>query len=581
MKKTSMESRLRVIAEKETPDVLGSVFRELGKEPMMELTVKKNPEGKKAARPFLRRMGSLAAAAALAVGVYGCYIHYSVDAVVGIDVNPSLELRVNRGEKVLSANALNEDARIVLEGMKLENVDVDVAVNAVIGSMLKNGYLGEGDNAINICVEDDNAARGEALSKKLTREVHALLASKDLDGTVKNQTREEDKALEKQAEENHVSVGKAALAQLVVAESGGDVAFEEAAKMSVKELWAIAYPEDVTFITLDEAVDLVLEKADVTSADVVKDRLYKKGTVYIYDLELKTDTHRYRCEIEAINGTVLTFDEKELPVSGKPSAPEKPSKTEKPSVSDERIPEAKAQEIAFADAGVKAELVKLQKCKLDEDDGRWVYEVDFKAGKDKYDYEIDAVSGAILSRKIDLAEKAAEPEMPQTPAVPELLAEKKVLSSVYKDAGVKEKDVILVKCELDEDDSFWVYEVEFYTEDSGYDYEVNAENGEILSRDTERFEKEGTGDEKDKANEKGEKKENRKQSKDFVTEEKALKNACKTAEVKQAEASGVECELDEEDGVWIYELSFRVGRAEYEFEIDAQSGDVLAWQQDN
>ena len=41
------------------------------------------------------------------------------------------------------------------------------------------------------------------------------------------------------------------------------------------------------------------------------------------------------------------------------------------------------------------------KCELDYDDGRLRYEVEFKSGRMEYEYEIDAQTGAILSRDID------------------------------------------------------------------------------------------------------------------------------------------------------------------------------------
>ena len=57
---------------------------------------------------------------------------------MSIDVNPSIELEVNRQEKVLRATPLNDDAQTILDGMKLEGVNLKTAVNAVIGSMVQN-----------------------------------------------------------------------------------------------------------------------------------------------------------------------------------------------------------------------------------------------------------------------------------------------------------------------------------------------------------------------------------------------------------------------------------------------------------
>ena len=89
----------------------------------------------------------LAAAACLCLVLTGGgayhyqYQNRQVDSVIGIDVNPSVELSINRKNRVLSAEPLNEDAREIMDGMDLEGVDLNVAVNAVIGSMVTHGYL--------------------------------------------------------------------------------------------------------------------------------------------------------------------------------------------------------------------------------------------------------------------------------------------------------------------------------------------------------------------------------------------------------------------------------------------------------
>ena len=88
-----------------------------------------------------------------------------------LDVNPSLSLSVDAEEKVLSAEALNEDAEKVLGSMELKDTSLEVAVNAIIGSMLQKGYLGDLQNAILVSVENDDATRGEALQKKVAEAI--------------------------------------------------------------------------------------------------------------------------------------------------------------------------------------------------------------------------------------------------------------------------------------------------------------------------------------------------------------------------------------------------------------------------
>ena len=65
------------------------------------------------------------------------------------------------------------------------------------------------------------------------------------------------------------------------------------------------------------------------------------------------------------------------------------------------VDESKAQEIALAHAGVKAADATITKSKLDYDDGRQVYEIEWYANGAKYDYEIDAATGTVLKAEMD------------------------------------------------------------------------------------------------------------------------------------------------------------------------------------
>ena len=69
-------------------------------------------------------------------------------SIISLDVNPGVELTVNRQEKVLSAAPTNEDAVDILDGMELKGTPLDVAMNAIVGSLVKNGYVDELANSI-------------------------------------------------------------------------------------------------------------------------------------------------------------------------------------------------------------------------------------------------------------------------------------------------------------------------------------------------------------------------------------------------------------------------------------------------
>lgn len=70
--------------------------------------------------------------------------------------------------------------------------------------------------------------------------------------------------------------------------------------------------------------------------------------------------------------------------------------TESTSASSGLISDSKAKEIAFAHAGLSPSSAVIEKVELDEDDGIWEYEIEFKSGGFEYKYKINAANGNIL-----------------------------------------------------------------------------------------------------------------------------------------------------------------------------------------
>lgn len=154
----------------------------------------------------------------------------------------------------------------------------------------------------------------------------------------------------------------------------------------------------------------------------------------------------------------------------------------------------KAKQIALKDAKLKESDVVFVKAKLDKDDGKKVYEVEFYRNNKEYDYEIDAKSGKILSRDFDI-ENYSIPKAGKTAAVPvapKVNAPKKPKAGgpidiekakqiALSHAELKAKDVVFGKAKQDTDDGVKVYEIEFYSANKEYDYEIDRTTGEIRS----------------------------------------------------------------------------------------------------
>lgn len=227
----------------------------------------------------------------------------------------------------------------------------------------------------------------------------------------------------------------------------------------------------------------------------------------------------------------------------------------------EMLTREEAKAIAFAHAGVTDAFdVEIE---LDKDKGIVHYEVDFDTAEAEYDYEVEAYTGEILkSRKeerktvVTPAPEAPATPAPEAPATGTKLTREQAKELALKHAGVT--DVFDLEVELDKENGVLHYEVDFETTEAEYDYEVEAYTGEILKSRV-------------------------KEKKVSVPEgERLTKEAAKEIALKHAgeNPARVEVEFDKDDGVYKYEIEFRVGAYEYEYEVEAYTGEILKSQKE-
>ena len=146
------------------------------------------------------------------------------------------------------------------------------------------------------------------------------------------------------------------------------------------------------------------------------------------------------------------------------------------------------------------------------------------------------------------------------------IGEDAALQAALEAAGISEAEASRVRVSMDRDDGRVVYDVRFDVDQTEYDYEVLASDGQIVSSDVEqrddgRYDCDGG---------------NRRKNADVaVSCEEAADIAL--AKVPGATENDIRIELDHDDGRYKYEGDIIYERVEYEFEIDADSGEVISW----
>ena len=228
------------------------------------------------------------------------------------------------------------------------------------------------------------------------------------------------------------------------------------------------------------------------------------------------------------------------------------------------ITEVDAKKAALTHAGVNEDDVRFVKVEMDKDDGVIVYEVEFLVGNKEYDYEIDASNGKVLGCDFEI--ESAYPSV-QEPTSPTYITDERAKEIALTDAGLKAADVKVILIKLENDDGKTVYDVDFYHNNTEYDYEIDAVTGQILQ--VERDEKKNNN-----ASSVGNTS-NTNTSSDYIGKDAAKAKAFAHAGVKEADARNVEVELEKDNGRWEYEVEFEVGNIEYTYEIDAVTGVIL------
>ena len=430
-----------------------------------------------------------------------------------------MEITTNKKEDVLAVTALNDDGRKIIGDMDFSGSSIDVTVNALIGSMLREGYLSDLANSILISVDDADAARGAALQKKLADDINTILQTNAFDGAVLSQTIVKDSDAWTLAEEYGITAGKAQLVNEIVA--GNPVhTFEELAPLSINELnllstgaavtttaESVGQASDKAYIGTDRAKEIALEYAGVAESDVRGLEIemdYEYG-VMVYEVEFYAP-YEYDIDIKAETGEIMRFgasdgdwwgdwdwnwDDTEWKAAEEAAMRER-LQNEQASVRQEQGTSADyltlddVKKIAFDHAGVTADTVFDLETEFDYDNGRAEYEIDFESGDFDYSYDIDAVTGEIIknNKKSDpenLIENGVSLKSPDGTA--EYISADRAKEIVLSHAGVAETNVFDYDCELEKGRAF--YEVDFESMNYEHEYDIDAVTGEIIRSDKE------------------------------------------------------------------------------------------------
>ena len=251
--------------------------------------------------------------------------------------------------------------------------------------------------------------------------------------------------------------------------------------------------EQTQMIPMEEAQEAALKAADIVAADadISATTLSEVAGVACYKVEFTSGEYAYAYTINAETGAVMEMSSQEqnaqasgTQTEAADSASPAKEQTSAPAPAQNAtgigtVDEAEAQKIALEHAGVKAADATIIRSKLDYEDGRQVYDIEWYAGSAKYDYEIAADTGEIISSAYEEKTVGANSN---NVTVSEADAKKTALDRV---SGATDKDIYEWK--LDYDDGRPEYEGKIIYGGTEYEFTIDAATGSVMEWDAEKI----------------------------------------------------------------------------------------------
>lgn len=476
MTEKKLEEKIAKAVDNAVPDIIGNVLSQCDNEKGKVIYMKERRN-----KFSLAKLGAVAAAVLMVVGLFGSMSSSKMDSTVFLDVNPSIELIVNKNDRIKSAKALNSDAERIMEDMNLKNTDLEVGVNAIIGSMLKNGYISDLSNSILVSVENKNEAKNEELQKKITDQINDVLGVANVEAAVLSQSvNKKTPEVDVLCEKYGISKGKAELI------------------LSIREKDPKLLEKDLVGLTINE-LNLIMDSKNLEVNKVVS--------------------------------------------KGEPSA-------------KKYIDSEKAKEIALANLGVSNDKIKNVKVSLDSENNELVYDVEVYLNGKKYEVNVNAVDGRIVSQEVKITDK-----VPSNNDGKDRLTLEEAQIKALRDLGISKEDAGYIYAEPDTENGRQVYEVKFVYDGYKYSMTIDAYTGEVLEREVKENKLEFI--------------ESGKPSSGKIEVEKAVDTILDSLGISRKDAGYIDIDVDKEDGRLVYEAKFRVGNKEYSVTVDANTGKII------
>lgn len=297
-----------------------------------------------------------------------------------------------------------------------------------------------------------------------------------------------------------------------------------------------------------DAVNAVYASVGIDEADALYTVVTEseEKNLPCYEVEISVDGVIYRYRVDSAKGDFL-----KVTVNDQEVKPEKVPKPDRGENKTKYIGIKRATAIALRDASLsEGDLVSFE-YEMDFALGQYLYDLEFKTASHEYEYEIDALTGEIFKKDVD----GVTVLTPSPEGDGEYIGITAAEDAALLHAGVQRDESVFEATEWKMRKGVAVYKIEFVSAGVEYEYTVNALTGAVISHKRE-------GKSTDAAE-------------GYIGEESAKAAALAHAGLTAEEVVFKPIEVKVKNGKTVYEVEFECASREYEYKIDAVTGDVL------
>ena len=359
------------------------------------------------------------------ISVTGWYQYMvSPDSHLFFDVNPGVEIVMNRREKVIDLIGINEKGRAVAEAVDYQGEDLETVQQRILEEMVEKNLLESSRQIMLVSALHRDPSTAQRIAREFDQGIHRFFGDREMELVVFRQNIVRSNTLDEFAETYNLSIGKMTFIRNLII-LNPDLKLEDLVGRSLEELLLISMDTGLELDRIVETDDDYREfelpertepepepqpepqpepepepqpepQGRLTLAEIRRIALEEVGGGVITELEYDEDdreyevtvhynNYEYELEIDAFTGRIKEMDRDRLDDEDDRSS------------QNDFIGIERAKEIALNRIGGGY----IEEIELDEDEGRWIYEIEALYNGVEYELEIDAYTGEILKFERD------------------------------------------------------------------------------------------------------------------------------------------------------------------------------------